>query len=167
MLKILIAVDGSESSLDAVRHALHLMSEGLRATLVLANVQEPPSLYEMITVRDPEALAGLGPGAGEHLLEAARALCDAAGVDYAFEVAAGDPAHTLVDVAERYGCGAIVAGLRGKGASLVGGWMGSVAQELLHVSTVPVMLVKHPDPAQAADEAQLAAGEAPPAADAV
>ncbi len=152
MLKILIAVDGSELSLDAVRHALHLKAQGLDAALVLANVQEPPSLYEMITVRDPDRLAGLGPSAGEHLLQAARQLCDAAGADYECEVASGDPAHTLVEMAERHGCDAIMAGVRGKGSGLGSGWLGSVSQELMHVSTVPVTLVKHPDTAMPAAE---------------
>jgi nucleotide-binding universal stress UspA family protein len=164
MLKILIAVDGSEQSLDAVRHALHLKAEGLDTALVLANVQEPPSLYEMITVRDPDQLAGLGPSAGEHLLQAARQLCDAAGADYAFEVATGDPAHTLAEMAERHGCDAIMAGVRGKGAGLGSGWLGSVSQELMHVATVPVTLVKHPATAMPAaqDGEEVPATEAEP-----
>ncbi|HSH89503.1 MAG TPA: universal stress protein [Ramlibacter sp.] len=144
MLKILVAVDGSDLSLDAVRHALDLRAQGLQASLVLANVQEPPSLYEMLTVRDAERIAGIGAGAGEHLLEAARQLCDASGADYEFEVASGDPAHTLVDMAERYGCSSIVAGARGKGGT-TGSWLGSVSHELMHVSPVPVTVVKHPD----------------------
>ena len=42
MLKILIAVDGSELSLDGVHHALALVRQGLQATMVLAHVQEAP-----------------------------------------------------------------------------------------------------------------------------
>ena len=44
MIKILIAVDGSALSLDAVHHVLRLVQDGLRASVVLANVQEPASL---------------------------------------------------------------------------------------------------------------------------
>lgn len=142
MLKILIAVDGSELSLDAVKHALHLREQGLGARFVLANVQEPASLYEMLTVRDPERLQGLTASAGEHSLQDARQLCHAAGVDYEYEVGSGDPAHTLLDIAERYGCGAIIAGARGKGG-LGGADLGSVAQELMHVSRLPITIVKH------------------------
>lgn len=142
MLKILIAVDGSETSLDAVRHAIALRDEGLKVSLVLANVQEPPTFYEMVTVRDPERLAGLGTGAGEHLLQAARQLCDSSGIEYEFEVAAGDPAHTLADVAERYGCTSIVIGASGKGGT-GDGWLGSVSHELIHVSNLPVTVIKH------------------------
>ena len=141
-MKILIAVDGSELALDAVRHALHLREQGLAAGFVLANVQEPASLYEMLTVRSPERLQEMSASAGAHCLQGARQLCDAAGVDYEMEVALGEPAHTLVDLAERFGCSAIIAGARGKGG-LGGGDLGSVSHELMHVSRLPVTIVKH------------------------
>jgi nucleotide-binding universal stress UspA family protein len=144
MLKILIAVDGSELSLDAVRYALRLREQGLAAKFVLANVQEPPSLYEVLTVHDLQRLRSLSDSAGPHSLQGARELCDAAGADYEFEVALGNPAHMLVDLAERYGCGAIVAGARGKGG-LGSAALGPVAHELMHVSTLPVTIVKHAD----------------------
>jgi nucleotide-binding universal stress UspA family protein len=142
VLKILIAVDGSELALDAVRHALQLREQGLAAGFVLANVQEPASLYEMLTVRSPERLQEMSASAGAHCLQGARQLCDAAGVDYEMEVALGEPAHTLVDLAERFGCSSIIAGARGKGG-LGGGDLGSVSHELMHVSRLPVTIVKH------------------------
>ena len=78
MLKILIAVDGSELSLDGVHHALTLVRQGLQATMVLANVQEPATLYELVTTRDPDLIAAASLEAGEHLMAPARALFDAA-----------------------------------------------------------------------------------------
>ena len=57
MIKILIAVDGSALSLDAVHHVLRLVQDGLRASVVLANVQEPASLYELVVSRDPDLIA--------------------------------------------------------------------------------------------------------------
>lgn len=47
-MKLLVAVDGSDLALDAVRHALRLRDAGLNADLVLATVQEPTFLYEMV-----------------------------------------------------------------------------------------------------------------------
>ena len=38
---IMIAVDGSNESLEAVRQALSLVARGLRAEIALVNVQEP------------------------------------------------------------------------------------------------------------------------------
>ena len=57
MHKIFIAVDGSGPSLAAVHHALALVRGGLRAQVVLANVQEPATLYELVTSRDPDQIA--------------------------------------------------------------------------------------------------------------
>ena len=41
---IMIAVDGSSESLQAVREALKLIARGLRTEIALVNVQEPASL---------------------------------------------------------------------------------------------------------------------------
>lgn len=142
MQKILIPIDGSELSLDALRHALRLKQQGLAAEFVLANVQEPASLYEMITMPDPQRLQGMAASAGDHLLERAREMCDAAGASYECEIATGDPAHTLLDIAERYSCDSIIVGAKGHGG-LLGPHLGSVSQVLAETSGIPVTVVKH------------------------
>ena len=60
-MKILVPVDGSPLSLEAVRHAISLVKQGLRAELVLANVQSPASLYEIVVAHDPDVSAGPRP----------------------------------------------------------------------------------------------------------
>lgn len=142
MLTILIAVDGSELALDGVHHALGLLREGLQAALVLANVQEPATLYELVTSRDPDLIASASLEAADHLLASARALLDAAGVSYTTEVGVGDVAHTLVDMVERLGCDLVVIGAKGQGA-ISSALLGSVSQEVAHSSPVPVTIVKH------------------------
>ena len=114
-MKILVPVDGSPASLEAVRQALRMVQGGLRASLVLANVQEPATLYEMLLAHDPEVIEKVSAEAGLHLLEPARALVREAGVEHEIEVAAGDPAHTLIDVLENFGCDMVVMGARGLG----------------------------------------------------
>ena len=141
MLKILIPVDGSALSMDAVRHGLGLVHEGLRATFVLANVQEPASLYEMVTARDPDVLADVSEGAGEHLLAPAVALFAAAGVPCECDIALGEPVNALIDMVERHGCDAVIICAHGKGAVL-GALVGSVSQALVHACPVPVTVVK-------------------------
>lgn len=150
MLKILIAVDGSELSLDGVHHALTLMRQGLQATVVLGHVQEPATLYELMTTRDPDLIAAASLEAGEHLMATARALLDAAGVSYETEVGVGDVAHTLVDMIERTGCDMVVIGAKGQGA-LTSALLGSVSQEVAHASPVPVTIVKHAEVLEAMD----------------
>lgn len=144
MFKILIAVDGSDLSLDGVHHALGLVRQGLSASIVLANVQEPATLYEMVTARDADLIAAASLEAGEHLMAPARALLDAAGVAYETDIGVGDVAHTLVDMIERSGCDLVVIGARGQGA-ISSALLGSVSQEVAHASPVPVTIVKHAD----------------------
>lgn len=124
-----------------MRHALHLRSEGLRATFVVGNVQEPATLYEVVTAHDPDVLREVRTRAGEDLVAAAEALLDAAGADYETEIASGEPAHALVEMAERNGCDAIVMGAHG-GSDLSALLLGSVSQEVLRTSAVPVTFVR-------------------------
>ena len=62
-------------------------------------------------------------------------------------------AHTIVDIAERYGCDLIIMGARGTSA-LRSALLGSVSNEVLHAARVPVMIVKADDASdgEAADE---------------
>lgn len=142
MLKILIAIDGSECSLDAVHHALKLVEKGLQAEFVLANVQEPASLYELVTSRDPDLIAAASVEAAQDLMAPALALLQQAGLECSTEVGMGDPAHTLIDMIEDTGCDLVLIAARGQGA-IASALLGSVSQELAHSSPVPVTIV-HP-----------------------
>ena len=141
MLKILIAVDGSNLALDAVHHAVQLAQHGLSASVVLANVQEPASLYELVVSRDPQLIAQTSETAGESLMAPARALLDAAGVAYEVVVGVGDPAQTRVDMSESRACDMAILGARGQGA-ISSALLGSVSQAVAHASPVPVTIVQ-------------------------
>jgi nucleotide-binding universal stress UspA family protein len=140
-MKILLPIDGSALSLEAVRFAVTLMREGLSASAVLANVQEPASFYELLVAHDPDVIDRICAQAGLHALEQAQAVLNAAGMVYESEVAKGDPAHTLIDISERFGCDMIVMGARGT-STLRSAMLGSVSNEVLHASSVPVVIVK-------------------------
>ncbi|WP_313075144.1 universal stress protein [Melaminivora sp.] len=145
MLRIMIAVDGSPLALDAVHHALDLVHRGgLSATLVLGHVQEEASLLELAT-QGADAVAEASIEAGAHLLADALALVRAAGVPHETELGLGPVAATLVDMVERCGCDALLVGARGLGG-LRGAFLGSVSQQLVHMSPVPVTVVKHAEP---------------------
>lgn len=150
-MKILVPVDGSDASLKAVRVAMGLLDRGLAADLVLANVQESANLYEIVTAPDPEVLERVRQAAGIDMLASAEALLMDAGIVYEREVAVGDPAHTIVDIAERYGCELIILGSRGA-SGFRSAMLGSVSNEVLHAAHVSVMIVK-PDEEPDQDEA--------------
>jgi nucleotide-binding universal stress UspA family protein len=143
-MKILLPIDGSEVSLEAVRVVIRLAKDGLATSAVLANVQEPATLYELVVAHDPAVIEQVSAAAGAHTLQPGEALLKEAGIAYETEVASGDPAHTIIDILERYGCDMVIMGARGM-SSLRGALLGSVSNEVLHTAKVPVMIVKPTD----------------------
>lgn len=141
-MKILIPLDGSELALDAVHHAIRLLRDGLKASFVLATVQDPAGVYEMLMVPDAEARENVNQAVGTQTLEAGVALLTAANADFECEVRCGYAATMLIEIAEDYGCDAIILGAGGTG-SLRSALLGSVSQAILHSSPVPVTIVKH------------------------
>jgi nucleotide-binding universal stress UspA family protein len=142
-MKWLVAVDGSQAALAAVRHALALHASGLRMTCVLANVQEPPTLYEMAVAHDVQRLRDLRASAGADLLRTPEQWLGAAGVGCEIEVAGGEPANVLLELAENYGCEAIVIGARGV-SDPQGAGLGSVVSAVLARAALPVTVVRAP-----------------------
>lgn len=139
-LNVLIPVDGSAAALDAVRHALVLTTKGLRARFVVANVQSPANLYEMVVAHDPQVLQQVSEAAGLDLLKPAVELLQAAGLAVEPVVLTGDPAHALMDVLERHRCEAVF--LSAHGASGQRAHVGRVAQAVLDLAPVPVTVVR-------------------------
>lgn len=139
-MKILLPVDGSPESLEAVHHAVRMARHGLRASFVLVNVQEKPTVYELMTVRDEAARRRASGQAGVHLLEPAARLLAAAGLAYLEEVVVGEPNRALIDLIERHGCDAVIVGTARVGAvrSLLAG---STSMSLLQDAPVPVTVV--------------------------
>lgn len=140
-MKILLPVDGSEHALDAVRHVIHLVRDGLQASVVLINVQEPTYLYEMVLAPDADVLERVTGAAANHSLAAAEDLLREADIEFEKELLTGDPAHTIIEAGERHDCEAVVMGARGRGV-VRSALLGSVSQAVLHGSPVPVTVVK-------------------------
>ena len=139
-MRILLPVDGSENALEAVRHALRLVDDGLRASFVLANVQEPASLYEMVVAHDAAVIEQVSEAAAQHVLAPAQALLRTAGLAFETEIGHGDPGHEIVDIAERCNCELIVLGARGM--EPLEGALGSVAESVLRHASMAVMIVR-------------------------
>lgn len=149
MIKYLIPVDGSARSMHAAYHAMRLVSSGLKARFVVANVQEAPNLYELVVAHDPDVLHEVSDAAGHDLVRPAVALLTSASQLVEAVVASGDPAHTLAELVESQGCDAVIMSAHGGGDSERG--LGSVAQHLVLHCTVPVTIVR-PAHLEAPDE---------------
>lgn len=140
-MKILVPVDGAEAALEAVRHIPSLLDNGLKARLVLATVQEPIFVYEIVLPPVADVLKRLSGAVGMQALAAAEALCKAAGVPYDREIVSGDAAEAVIDLARARGCDAIVMGARGLG-TVKSALLGSVSQHVLQDAPMEVTVVK-------------------------
>ena len=110
-------------------------------------MQEPTYAFEMMLAPDADVLERVTGAVGARALKSAEALFEAAGLVFEREIGSGDPAPTLLEIAQRFGCEAIIMGARGRGA-LRSALLGSVSQAVLQASPLPVTIVKHkPGPA--------------------
>ncbi|MCC6717285.1 MAG: universal stress protein [Acetobacteraceae bacterium] len=139
-LKILVAVDGSVSSLRAVQHVVDLAQRGLAVELHLLNVQPP--VRGAATILLPR-----GELADYHREEGMKALADAVqalkvvGIAHHLHVAVGAPAQTVLAFVQRLACAMVVMGTRGYGGGVAGAVMGSVASDVVIRAAVPVTLL--------------------------
>lgn len=140
---IMIAVDGSQESLEAVRQGAALVQGGLRAEIALVQVQEAASFLQLAT-QDSDAIAAAAVEAGEHLMAPAASVLDAAGVTYTTEVVLGEPSTVLSDMAEQINAHLVIVGARGMGA-IESALVGSVSKALISHCSKPVLVVKMPE----------------------
>lgn len=142
MMKLLIAIDGSDQSRRAIEAAARLGKQGVGIDAVLLNVREGPVYYGELPALDFESLARSLHQQQQTLLEAALAHARNSGLaTLSTQAAEGQPAQEIVRVAGECGADCIVMGTRGMNA-LGGLLLGSVAQRVVHLAAMPVMLVK-------------------------
>lgn len=133
---VLVPVDGSASSLRALQHAAKRCGDA--GALLLLNVQHgmPPSRHvSRAAIKDHHLRIS------EEALGPARKLAQRLGVDFQCYFRVGDPAAVIAAFARRSRCTEIIMGTRGLGR-VSGLMLGSVAMKVIHLSAVPVTLVK-------------------------
>jgi nucleotide-binding universal stress UspA family protein len=137
---ILVAVDGSDNALRAIAWVADFYRSCGPAAIHLVNAQPSPQAWQT---------HGLGRRpVEEHLRFAADQVFEKSGaplrratIPFESVCAFGEPAEVIAKTATRLGCDAIVVGRRGLG-SIRGIVLGSVSSRLLHLTGLPVVLVR-------------------------
>ena len=142
-MKVLIAVDGSKNSLDAVQCLIdHSDWYRDKPDVELLTVHLPvPKLPRMKLAVGKNQIQRYYQEEGDARLAAARRRLDAAGIRHKATVLVGPVAETIVKRARDTRCDLIYIGTRGMTA--VGkALLGSTATKVMHISDTPVLLVK-------------------------
>ena len=135
MLRVLLPVDGSESSTRAVQMVAQLYQRLAKVEALLLHVE----------IADGVPATALGD-AGQRAavpadtLARAKALLDAASVPHTSEMRRGYVPAAIAEYAKTMRCDAIVMGTRGLGST--GDVVGSIARQVIALSDLPVTLVK-------------------------
>ena len=145
--KILVAYDGSPQSKESLAWAIE-MARPVNAQITVLNVREPYDLslaYGMAESGSPvKMMAKLKEleDADEAMMAAAKELGQKQRMDVTTLILDGNPAHVLIEYAQKHGFDLVVAGARGHGL-LDRLPLGTVAHNLINASTVPVLVVKN------------------------
>ncbi|WP_088283095.1 universal stress protein [Ideonella sp. A 288] len=142
MLKLLIAVDGSDHARHAVEAAARLATQAEGVEVMLLNVREDSGYHGELPPIDHDSIERSLRVQQEALLESAAAQARVQGLQKVTTMAAvGAIAAEIVRVAAEHKFDMIVMGTRGMTA-LGGLLLGSAAQRVVHLSSVPVLLTK-------------------------
>ena len=142
MLKVLLAVDGSENAIRATQMLID----------TLGWYKEQPHIDLLAVHPLVHRFPNMGLGVSnemieqyyveetEDLLMPSKALLDAAGVMYTAHRSVGPIAESIVEQAKQFGSDMICMGTRGR-TGLTNMVLGSVATRVLHLARIPVVLI--------------------------
>ncbi len=141
-MKILIPVDGSGSAnraVDQVIATASLLKEAPQ--ILLLNVQWNIASGNVKLFINRKTIDDYYRDEGLAALKVAREKLDAAGLPYIYHISIGTPAEAIVQYAQEQQVDQIAMGAQGQNV-LSALLLGSVVNKVLHLATVPVLLVK-------------------------
>lgn len=141
-MKILIPVDGSANAVCAVEYVVAQAANLKNAPEVtLLNVQWKLDTGNVKLFINQETINDYYREQGAAALAPARAKLEAAGLAYNYHISVGSPAEGVVQYAQEHQIDQIVMSAHGQ-TTLSTLLLGSVASKVVHLSKIPVLLVK-------------------------
>jgi nucleotide-binding universal stress UspA family protein len=142
MLKILVLVDGSESSGRSVRYVIATSALCKEAPEIhLLNVQMPVTPGNIGRHVSHGDLDDYYHDEGMRALAPARKLLDDAAIRHAFHIGVGEIGETVARYVKELSAQQIAMGTRGLGP-VAGMLLGSVTAKVVQAVNVPIVLVK-------------------------
>lgn len=148
LTKVLVAIDGSKNSLEALRWAIKIIAGSDKSEIVMVNAQpsfqtvHSKRLFSQSDIREYQELLF------EESVAEAKKILDAQSIPYTLELLVGDPKQCIVDrVLESQKTDEpidmIVMGSRGLGP--IRSVLGGVSYGVIQAAICPVTIIPHKD----------------------
>lgn len=143
MRRMLIPVDGSPCSLRALRHVLDRQAgrhgpDDIEVHVLYVHVALPQEVSRLV---GHDEIAEYRHAESEKALKDVKTLLERSTVPHVLHEGVGSVAEVVTQLADSLRCEQITMGTHGRGA-LAELLMGSTALKVIHLSKVPVLLVK-------------------------
>lgn len=137
--KILVAVDGSENSLEALSEAVKL-AKLIHNKIIVVNVQ--PSFHTLHTrlFINEETINDYQNELFNNATKAAIEYLQKNEADYELKLLIGDPVQQITQLADELSVNYIILGSRGMGL-VKGTMLGSVSNGVLHQAKIPLLII--------------------------
>lgn len=151
-MKVLVAIDESNSSHNALEKALRLVNYQ-NATFVILGVEEPvvmpstsplPGFFGEVPAtnwQQETELVELEEKRTTEAIQWAENICHQAGISFKSRLELGDPKHIICDVAQQENCDLIVIGSHGYGV-IERVLLGNVSDHVVHHAHCAVLVVR-------------------------
>ncbi|MBF6024682.1 universal stress protein [Lysobacter niastensis] len=140
-MKILLAVDGSDISLRAVKHVIALSKQLAKPPQVILGNVDVPLLQRVAVTLGAQGVARYHAENAEAMCGKVRRMLRRAGLAFEEEIHVGDVADVLLGIAKKRRVDLIVMGSHGNGP-LRGMFLGSVSAKVISHTTLPVTIVR-------------------------
>lgn len=140
MNPILIPIDGSETSLKALRFAISL-AQRTNDPLVLINVQQNLRTPNIQRFFSPQEIRSYQEELSQEAFDEAINILESLKIPYEKKLRIGHPAQEICNEATALNASQIIMGSRGAGA-IQGKLLGSVSYGVIHEAPCPVTIVK-------------------------
>lgn len=140
-MKILVAVDGSDISLRAVKHARTLARKMAKPARIFLVAVDPAPFPGVETRIGREAMQRLHAESHERMLAPARRALARSQADVRELPVVGEPAEAILEAARTHKADLVVMGSHGRGA-VKGILLGSVSSKVIAQTDLPVTIVR-------------------------
>ncbi|MGQ0771448.1 MAG: universal stress protein [Nitrososphaerota archaeon] len=138
--KILVAIDGSQSSMNAAKYAIMLAND-YKASIVIVNVVDLSSIFKILPAKTKKQLIRFGMQESYRILDIAKNMAKNINAKTEVIESSTSAGNAIIDYSKRKGIDLIVIGA-GKKSRIEKTLLGSVATKIVSHATCPVFIIR-------------------------